>query len=352
MRKLLLTALLLPMLASPALAQAPGIDVGGSYADEQSRIDAPPRRDKADEEDAEKQSDPGIDKELAFVSEILERWPDALLLLERVWAQEAEEIDGHSDTAAEVIRLLKEHVPQVHFTVNEINNGPDDIDLGRVFFNYSWLNQIRSTADADAEVERPWGHYLELQGEIFRRSLEGPGLIGFPDVDDTVHDAHVDLLIRPGYGLKLTLGVLAADNSERNFAGGKVGLSYRQEDWVTEITGKRREHWVDPLDVVPYVGARDGVSWNFSWYPKEWFTANTTLSYTELYLLEPPAGAGEEVWDGVGWEAGAALRVYCVPSIWLWYNFSWLEGDTEDEYKPLIDLQEERRTRESFKCCG
>lgn len=270
--------------------------------------------------------DPGTTKDLAYVSELLERWPDALVLYQTVWNQEPELVDGHTDTAKNVLRIIKKHRPQIHIHSTSIENGDDSVKNTGLFYNYPLTNLI------------------ELQGDIINQNLEGPGLPGFSNIDKRIIDFQNNLIFRPGKGLKVTLGMLGTDNPSHSFLGTNVAMNYRQDNWNGEITLKWRESWIDPIKVVPFSGSKDSVSARLNWSPKNWFNANTMLNSSDFRFFKPPAGGSKQVYDQHDWNLGAEIRLVCVPQIWLTYNYSWLNGQHHSIYKPLINLLESKST--------
>lgn len=292
--------------------------------------------------------DPGIARELGVNSEALERWPDSLYFYESVWWHEPEEFDSHTASADDSLRLLKDHAPQVHLGGSAVDNGDDSIRLGRVFYSY------------------PLHNLYELQGWFTYRGLEGPGMVGYPYVDTVARDYEQDLIYRPGHGLKFTLGVMGNDNPALFFGGLKGGAGYRQKDWQTEIVARYREHWTDPVRVVPWGSARDSVEWDTSWFPPTWdwlpqgganavkgfpyvakeeaLILRSRLGWERMYYLEPPGGLDGAVYSGYFFNFGAALKIVCVPKVYLTYDYSWLHGEQEAPYDDLVGLAERRST--------
>ncbi|MDP6354932.1 MAG: tetratricopeptide repeat protein, partial [Planctomycetota bacterium] len=296
--------------------------------------------------------DMGVIKELAYFSEVLERWPAALRLYKTAW-QDAKDLGGEADTLDEAIRLMRDHNPQVRTSYQTTSSGADDLNHGRLFLSYP----LSSLSDTDLQTGDLYVHPLldtvELQAEFLQRQLKGPALFaGAPDVSASTMDFNVNGVVRPGHGLKFTLGLSGSDNPGKFIMGAKAAAAYRQEDWTTEITFKWREHWFDPVRFSPFAGARDEVRWDLNYFPREWLSTYSSLATGKNHLLAAPTGGPSNVFQYTSWDAGADLRVLRAPhsneendtQLWLTYNFSFQDGSQEDFYANLIALQQERFT--------
>ena len=297
--------------------------------------------------------DMGVIKELAYFSEVLERWPAALRLYKTSWQDAHDLADGQAETMEQAIRLMRDHNPQIRTSVQVTASGADDLSYGRLFLSYP----LASLSDTDLQTGDLYVHPLldtvELQAEFLQRQLKGPGLFaGAGDVSTTTMDFNVNGVIRPGHGLKFTLGLLGSDNPGKFIMGTKAAAAYRQEDWTTVLTFKWREHWFDPVRFSPFAGARDEVRWDVNYFPKEWLSTYSSLAVGQNYLLAAPSGGPGNVFEYTSWDAGADLRVVRIPhsneandtQLWLTYNFSFQNGSQEDFYANLVALQKERFT--------
>ena len=270
-------------------------------------------------------NDPGVAQELAYICEILERWPDAMKLYDIVWQVEAEQSDAHSEAAKASLRLKKEHNPQVQLRGWDINNGADDRRYLELFANY------------------PLVELVEFQSDIWLRDLSGPGMLTVPYVQRTVYDGYVDAILRPGLGLKFTLGVSGAENPAENWAGARAGVGYRMESWYTTLLGVYQEHWTDPVKVVPFAGAEDALTWLVNWSPWDELDLRSIFKLGHDSLRAPPAGLGHSAYDYVSWVGAIEYRFLYVPQMWVRYSFSFLNGDNDDDYKLPLGLVEHRR---------
>jgi len=297
--------------------------------------------------------DMGVIKELAYFSEVLERWPAALRLYKTSWQDAHDLADGKAETMEQAIRLMREHNPQVRTSFQATSSGADDLSHRRFLLSYP----LASLSDTDLQTGDLYVHPLldtvELQAEFLQRQLKGPGLFaGAGDVSTTTMDFNINGVVRPGHGLKFTFGLLGSDNPGKFIMGAKAAAAYRQEDWTTELTFKWREHWFDPVRFSPFAGAKDEVRWDANYFPKEWLSTYSSLAAGKTYLLAAPTGGPSNVFEYTSWDAGADLRVVRVPhrheendtQLWLTYNFSFQDGAQEDFYTNLIALQKKRFT--------